>query len=31
MDAEELDIKFDQGEPVLEYFDLTTAKRPGPD
>lgn len=27
--APELDHKFDQGQPILDYFDLTTAKRPG--
>ncbi|NJK36049.1 MAG: CopG family transcriptional regulator [Oscillatoriales cyanobacterium SM2_2_1] len=27
MKAEELDAKFDAGESVLEYFDLSTAKR----
>ena len=26
--AEELDEKFDNGEDVLQYFDLSTAKRP---
>lgn len=26
--AEELDEKFDNGEDVLKYFDLSTAKRP---
>lgn len=29
MKAEELDRKFDDGEEVLQYFDLTSAKRPG--
>lgn len=29
MKAEELDRKFDEGGPILEYFDLTNAKRPG--
>lgn len=29
MNAEELDQKFDDGDDVLEYFDLTTLKRPG--
>jgi hypothetical protein len=29
MKAEELDQKFDNGEDVLEYFDLSTLKRPG--
>jgi hypothetical protein len=29
MKAEELDQKFDDGEEVLEYFDLLTVKRPG--
>lgn len=29
MKAEELDQKFDEGEAVLEYFDLGTARRPG--
>ena len=29
MKAEELDRKFDEGEDVLEYFDLSTARRPG--
>jgi hypothetical protein len=29
MNAEDLDRKFDDGEDVLEYFDLTTLKRPG--
>lgn len=29
MKAEELDKKFDEGDSVLEYFDLNTAKRPG--
>lgn len=28
MKAEELDEKFDAGEDVLEYFDLTKARRP---
>lgn len=27
--AEELDAKFDAGESVLEYFDLSTAKQSG--
>ncbi|MFP4135219.1 MAG: type II toxin-antitoxin system BrnA family antitoxin [Halothece sp.] len=29
MKAEDLDERFDDGEEVLEYFDLETAKRPG--
>lgn len=29
MNAEDLDRKFDDGEDVLEYFDLSTLKRPG--
>ncbi|MFM2430324.1 MAG: hypothetical protein RLZZ511_1537 [Cyanobacteriota bacterium] len=29
MNAEELDQRFDDGESVLEFFDLNTAKRPG--
>jgi uncharacterized protein YfeS len=29
MKAEELDRKFDEGEEVLEHFDLSTRKRPG--
>jgi hypothetical protein len=29
MKAEELDRKFDDGEEVLEYFDLSLMKRPG--
>jgi CopG antitoxin of type II toxin-antitoxin system len=29
MNAEELDRKFDEGEEVLEHFDLSTLKRPG--
>ncbi|MBD2111067.1 MULTISPECIES: type II toxin-antitoxin system BrnA family antitoxin [Cyanophyceae] len=29
MNAEDLDCKFDDGEDVLEYFDLSTLKRPG--
>lgn len=29
MNAKELDQKFDDGDDVLEYFDLTTLKRPG--
>ena len=29
MKAEDLDQRFDDGEDVLEYFDLETAKRPG--
>jgi hypothetical protein len=29
MKAEELDQKFDDGEDVLDYFDLSTVKRPG--
>jgi hypothetical protein len=29
MNAEELDRKFDDGEDVLEYFDLSTLRRPG--
>lgn len=29
MKAEDLDQKFDEGEEVLEYFDLSTMKRPG--
>jgi len=28
MKAEELDAKFDAGEDVLEYFDLSKARRP---
>jgi len=28
MDAKKLDEKFDNGESVLEYFDLSTARRP---
>ena len=28
MKAEEFDKKFDNGEDVSEYFDLTNAKRP---
>jgi hypothetical protein len=28
MTAEELDKKFDDGEDVLEYFDLSSARRP---
>jgi hypothetical protein len=28
MKATELDEKFDNGEDVMEYFDLTTARRP---
>jgi hypothetical protein len=28
MNAEELDRKFDEGGSVLEYFDLSTARRP---
>lgn len=29
MKAEELDQKFDAGEDVLEFFDLSTLRRPG--
>ena len=29
MKTEDLDQKFDDGEEVLEYFDLSTLKRPG--
>jgi hypothetical protein len=29
MNAEDLDRKFDDGEDVLEYFDLSTLRRPG--
>lgn len=29
MKAEELDQKFDEGEEVLQYFDLNSIKRPG--
>jgi hypothetical protein len=29
MKAEEIDLKFDNDEEVLEYFDLSTLKRPG--
>jgi hypothetical protein len=29
MNAEELDRKFDNGEDVLEFFDIANAKRPG--
>lgn len=29
MKAEDLDKKFDNGEDVLEYFDLKSASRPG--
>jgi hypothetical protein len=29
MNAEELDQRFDDGESVLEFFDLNTAKRAG--
>ncbi|MEC4989038.1 MAG: CopG family antitoxin [Oscillatoria sp. PMC 1068.18] len=29
MKASELDQRFDDGEDVLEYFDLDTLKRPG--
>jgi hypothetical protein len=29
MKAEELDQKFDDGEEVLEHFDLSSVKRPG--
>jgi len=29
MNAEDLDQIFDRGESVLEYFDLSTARRPG--
>jgi hypothetical protein len=29
MNPEELETKFDAGEDVLEYFDLSTLKRPG--
>jgi len=31
MNAEELDRKFDNGEAVLEHFDLSTLKRPSLD
>jgi hypothetical protein len=27
--AEELDRRFDDGEDILQYFDLATARRPG--
>jgi len=29
MNPEELDKKFDAGEDVMEFFDLSTLKRPG--
>lgn len=29
MNAKELDRQFDDGEDVLEHFDLTTLRRPG--
>ncbi|MUL36965.1 type II toxin-antitoxin system BrnA family antitoxin [Gloeocapsopsis dulcis] len=29
MNAEDLDRKFDEGEDILEYFDISTLKRPG--
>ncbi|NJR40366.1 MAG: CopG family transcriptional regulator [Leptolyngbyaceae cyanobacterium CSU_1_4] len=29
MKAEELDKKFDEGEDILNYFDLSPLKRPG--
>jgi len=29
MKAEELDKRFDEGEDILDYFDLSTLKRPG--
>jgi hypothetical protein len=29
MKAEELDRLFDEGEDILEYFDLSSLKRPG--
>lgn len=29
MKAEELDILFDEGEDILEHFDLSSLKRPG--
>jgi len=29
MKAEELDRKFDKGEDVLEFFDLSNLRRPG--
>ncbi len=29
MNAEELDQKFDSGEPVLQYFNLSLPKHPG--
>ncbi|MEB3312204.1 MAG: CopG family transcriptional regulator [Snowella sp.] len=29
MKAEELDQKFDDGEEILQYFDLNSIKRPG--
>lgn len=29
MNAEDLDRKFDDGEDVLEYFDLSTLRQPG--
>lgn len=31
MNAEELDRKFDEGGPILEYFDLSSAERSGLD
>jgi hypothetical protein len=29
MDAENLDRKFDEGEDILEYFDISTLRHPG--
>jgi Ribbon-helix-helix protein, copG family len=29
MDVEELDRKFDEGEDILEYFDISTLRHPG--
>ncbi len=29
MNAEELDMKFDEGVEILEHFDLSSARRPG--
>jgi hypothetical protein len=29
MNAEELDMKFDEGSEILEYFDLNSSTRPG--
>ena len=29
MKAEELDKKFDEGEDIIEYLDLSTLKKPG--